>query len=750
MVLLAPENGTASPAPTEATYTSLGVAGITAENLAEVNGAIGGLTGSDVDTADEIQAIVDAVNAGNVIEAYADDSDSNPAPTEAMYATLGVIGVTAENLAEINPAIDGRTRLEVDTVAEIQLIVDVVLTSQEITNADADADGLSDAAEGTGDTDLDSVPDYLDLDSDDDGVPDRTEGLQDTDNDGIPNFQDLDSDNDGIFDLYEARDDLQEATDTLDTDGDGVMDASVSRGLNGFADQLETSDDSGVQNFEITDFDKDGVPDIHDLDTDNDGLFDSIEVGTNAVDSSTSSTGSFNDMGGSDGGSAPIDTDEDGLADYRDSDSDNDGIIDLVELFGLGLDLDGDGKLDDFIDANNDGVDDSWVLLGNTPNDTDNDGNLDSVDLDSDGDGISDLLESFGTDLDGSGTIDEFVDANNNGIDDSFEALTPSAVDSDGDGLPDFQDTDSDNDGISDLIEVGGVDADGDGRADTPFLGAALPDVNGDGTPDYLEGLEEFVVTGSRGHGCSIGQESENRKDPFLLLLLLFSAVHFIVRRMRSARPDKKLPGSFSALGVLITSVALTSCSTTGTVAISDSLTSKDVKPYVFAGAGVSRLQPNTGNAPSYNITDSVSGGSQLTLGADIHNRVSAQISTTDLGSATLSSGDKIDYRISDASVLLHGGRGNANLFGFSAFGRIGLGHMSNSSDGVSIRSANSTHTLLGAGVEYMWLNGLGARLEGTIFDEDARFLQLGIVYRTKSVDNLVDEREKSQKTAAK
>ena len=40
------------------------------------------------------------------------------------------------------------------------------------------------------------------------------------------------------------------------------------------------------------------------------------------------------------------------------------------------------------------------------------------------------------------------------------------ATDTDGDGVPDYRDLDSDNDGIVDLFEVGGVDGDGDGRLD--------------------------------------------------------------------------------------------------------------------------------------------------------------------------------------------------------------------------------------------------------------------------------------------
>jgi autotransporter-associated beta strand protein len=48
-------------------------------------------------------------------------------------------------------------------------------------NGDSDLDGFSDATEGTGDTDFDGIPDYLDEDSDGDGFIDRAEHVAGTD-----------------------------------------------------------------------------------------------------------------------------------------------------------------------------------------------------------------------------------------------------------------------------------------------------------------------------------------------------------------------------------------------------------------------------------------------------------------------------------------------------------------------------------------------------------------------------------------
>jgi len=132
----------------------------------------------------------------------------------------------------------------------------------------------------------------------------------------------------------------------------------------------------------------------------------------------------------------PIDTDHDGRPDFQDIDSDNDGLSDLVE-----------GGTSPALDSNNDGrIDNS---------------------TDSDGDGIADSV-----DPDNGGTL----------------ATTP---DTDGDGVDDYRDLDSDNDGLNDIEEANGTDENGDGLDDTPneTLADPLTDETGggNGTPDALE-----------------------------------------------------------------------------------------------------------------------------------------------------------------------------------------------------------------------------------------------------------------------
>ena len=105
--------------------------------------------------------------------------------------------------------------------------------------------------------------------------------------------------------------------------------------------------------------------------------------------------------------------------------------------------------------------------------DQDGDGIANSFDLDSDNDGIYDVVEAGNASLDGNndGMVDGAV--GNNGIPDAAEdgGVDEAGVSSlpnntDGDSLADYLDTDSDGDGCSDVLEGGSVDSNGDGYAD--------------------------------------------------------------------------------------------------------------------------------------------------------------------------------------------------------------------------------------------------------------------------------------------
>ncbi len=177
----------------------------------------------------------------------------------------------------------------------------------------------------------------------------------------------------------------------------------------------------------------------------------------------------------------PKDSDHDGIADAVDRDSDNDGITDQWEAFGPGY------TATAFADANQNGVDDANEGgLGSL--DTDGDGIPDYLDRDSDNDGIFDLAEAgyAAADTNNDGKVDGAVGTN--GLLDALESaadsntLSANPIDSDADGIANYIEKDSDNDGCNDVTEAGFTDTDNDGFiGNTPLTVDASGVVTGQG-----------------------------------------------------------------------------------------------------------------------------------------------------------------------------------------------------------------------------------------------------------------------------
>ncbi|MDI7268342.1 MAG: hypothetical protein QME96_10140 [Myxococcota bacterium] len=276
-------------------------------------------------------------------------------------------GADADADVEIGADADADGDADPDTGADADGDGDGDGTDGETTPLDSDGDTIPDSVEGAGDTDSDTIPDYLDTDSDNDTIPDSVEAGDadprtapvDTDSDTIPDYLDTDSDNDTILDrdegLADPDGDGRPAYRDLDSDGDLILD-SMEAGDADPATPPRDSDGDGVPDFLDTDSDDDYISDLDEsiADTDSDTIPDYLDT-----DSDQDTVHDRLEAGDADLATPPRRCDDDPLPDFRDTDSDNDGV--------------GDGE--------------EW------------DRGLDPCNEDSDGDGVSDLIElTYGSD----------------------------------------------------------------------------------------------------------------------------------------------------------------------------------------------------------------------------------------------------------------------------------------------------------------------------------------------------------------
>jgi hypothetical protein len=390
---------------------------------------------------------------------------------------------------------------------------------------------------GPDNTDGDNRFDYLDADDDNDGVPTATEqadpngdgdpaDARDLDRDGVVNYRDNDDDNDNT--LTKAEDansdsDGNPATMPTDADGDAIPDYldpddnttgqqggdsdkdglrdAFEYDINNDSAKADDSDNDLRPNYLDTDDDNDGLPTIQensdpdgngnpadaqnsdndttpdylDADSDNDGLYDGAEYDVDR-----------NNFG-------PDDSDSDGKADYRDTDDDGDGIPTAQE----GADRNNDGNPSDALNYDGDALpnyldkddDNDGKNTANEDSNGDGDKNPATNPLDADGDTIPDYLDpndattnSGGGDSDTDG-LNDATEANDNSGKAvavmSANVVMVTALDTDGDGKPDYWDSDDDGDTLPTNQEA--ADANGDGDA------SDARDTDSDGTPDFRD-----------------------------------------------------------------------------------------------------------------------------------------------------------------------------------------------------------------------------------------------------------------------
>lgn len=218
----------------------------------------------------------------------------------------------------------------------------------------------------------------------------------------------------------------------------------------------------------VADHDCDGIADRDDIDDDNDGIRD-VEEGDGLVDS-----------------------DMDGIPDSWDIDSDNDGIADNVEGQEENNYIEPDGWRDDNNNGWDDRYDSEEGGYAFVPVDTDGDGIPDFRDTDSDNDGVFDFIEAYDEDANGIADIlPYYSDIDGDGLDDAYDFINgwgiPDLIDNetgsfaplqdfDGDGTRDWRDTNDEDDQY--MTRVEDLNGDGDYSND---------DLDLDGHPEYLD-----------------------------------------------------------------------------------------------------------------------------------------------------------------------------------------------------------------------------------------------------------------------
>lgn len=376
------------------------------------------------------------------------------------------------------------------------------------------------------DSDGDERPNSEDLDNDNDGILDEIEGTtEDTDGDGDLNYLDVDSDNDGIFDFIEAG---QNPDVPADTDGDGTPDYldldSNNDDIPDSEPRPSDADQDGIMDDleGEGDLDGDGIANVNDLDSDNDTIPDAIELGDNPE--------------------ATVDTDGDGIPDFLDLDSDNDGITDIREAntgeLNVNLiDTDNDGQVDnEQITGTNGLVDvaetapDSGVPIFAVGS-SDSDGVRDFRDLDSDADGVFDITETLGTDVDSNGIVDSTIDEDQDGIVDGTNTVlnnNGTMPDTNGNFVPDFQDAEANGSDPVTPTEPEPTDPEGEGGD-----GGENPEQTPEDGPASTDGQIQTGLSG--GAGCSIYAAKPGVSaagiDPSLPALLTLSGIALMLRR---------------------------------------------------------------------------------------------------------------------------------------------------------------------------------------------------------------------------
>jgi Concanavalin A-like lectin/glucanases superfamily/Ig-like domain CHU_C associated len=190
----------------------------------------------------------------------------------------------------------------------------------------------------------------------------------DTDGDSIADLLDVDDENDGISDIEEAG--FKQYSNNTSTMDKSSVATWIDANANGINDFIDTMISNGT--YLIPDTDGDGVPNHLDLDSDNDSLFDVDESGLLNGDGDITGDGKGDGLDTEGDGLLNLydnsvlfgsafrayaqDTDGNGIPNYLELDSNDDGINDIQTGLYASFDTNGDGIIDGSGDSDVDGI----------------------------------------------------------------------------------------------------------------------------------------------------------------------------------------------------------------------------------------------------------------------------------------------------------------------------------------------------------------------------------------------------------
>jgi outer membrane protein OmpA-like peptidoglycan-associated protein len=309
---------------------------------------------------------------------------------------------------------------------------------------------------------------------------------------------------------------------------------------------------------------------------------------------------------------------------------------------------------------------------------------------------------------------DQFEFVVNDGIHSSASGVIRINVgnDFDEDGIPNFLDPDSDNDGIPDLIEGSfdtdsdgmpdhiDIDSDNDGYLDSQENG----DFNNDGINDRLQAAST-VETGVNGAGS------------FNLLTLFASFTLLWFRGIKNRAPLQLF------LMILVSSIIYTPTSQ----ASCEVYNGDDLLPgcwYVGIGLGASYVHPDK-KETSWYVTEESDSAYKLQLGYQFDPQWYAEMNYVNLGSAELSNHNPmithtldVPYQSMNVSLgfLVFEPTTSWNLYA-----QLGVGFLDTDSS-KEVEQNHSFQTIVGAGVQWDINSTWQLRAGAEVYDIDAQF----------------------------